>query len=288
MDGPMTDDKHIIQLKNITVTGLRDGFFYLDGGAMFGVVPKVLWQKLMPADADNRIKLGLNSLLVQTPSANVLIETGIGGLLKAKYYDIYSVVREPGLMGELQKLGIKPEDIDVVINTHLHFDHCGGNTIKNEAGAIVPSFPNARYIIQKGEWEAAVSPTPRDRASYLKQNFVPLAEAGVLQLVDGDTTVTPGVDVVIAEGHTARHQCVRITDGSQTVFFLGDLVPTSAHVGLPYIMSYDLFPLDTLQTKERLYEKVSSLDWIVAFNHDPDLYFGHIRRTNQKFDFEPL
>ena len=284
----MTDNKNIIQMKNITVTGLRDGFFYLDGGAMFGVVPKVLWQKLMPADGDNRIRLGLNSLLVSTSDSLILIETGIGTILKQKYYEFYSIQREPGLMGELQKLKVKPEDIDFVINTHLHFDHCGGNTVKNADGEIVPAFPNARYIIQKGEWKAAVSPTPRDRASYLKQNFVPLEEAGLLQLVDGDTSITTGVDVVIAEGHTARHQCVRITDGHQTVFFLGDLVPTSSHVGLPYIMSYDLFPLDTLQTKERLYEKVSSRDWIVAFNHDPDLYFGHIRRTNQKFDFEPL
>ncbi|MBU1187250.1 MAG: MBL fold metallo-hydrolase [Acidobacteria bacterium] len=284
----MTDNKNIIQMKNITVTGLRDGFFYLDGGAMFGVVPKVLWQKLMPADGDNRIRLGLNSLLIRTPDALILVETGIGTILKPKYYEFYSIQREPGLMGELQKLKVKPEDIDFVINTHLHFDHCGGNTVKNADGEIVPAFPNARYIIQRGEWEAAVSPTPRDRASYLKQNFVPLEEAGVLQLIDGDTSITPGVDVVIAEGHTAHHQCVRITDGYQTVFFLGDLVPTSAHVGLPYIMSYDLFPLDTLQTKERLYEKVSSRDWIMAFNHDPDLYFGHIRRTNQKFDFEPL
>ncbi|MCJ7680898.1 MAG: MBL fold metallo-hydrolase [Candidatus Aminicenantes bacterium] len=284
----MTNNKNIIQMKDITVTGLRDGFFYLDGGAMFGVVPKVLWQKLMPADGDNRIRLGLNSLLIRTPDALILVETGIGTILKQKYYEFYSIQREPGLMGELHRLGVEPEDIDIVINTHLHFDHCGGNTVKNAHGEIVPAFPNARYIIQKGEWEAAVSPTPRDRASYLKQNFVPLAEAGVLQLIDGDTSITPGIDVVIAVGHTARHQCVRITDGDQTVFFLGDLVPTSAHVGLPYIMSYDLFPLDTLQTKERLYEKVSSRDWIVAFNHDPNLYFGHIRLMNQRFDFEPL
>jgi len=279
----MTIEKLI--LGSFTIHALRDGFFSLDGGAMFGVVPKVLWKKLIPSDKENRIRLGLNSLLVQTDKALILVETGIGTLIKKKYFEFYSVERDPGLVGEMDKLGVKPEDIDFVINTHLHFDHCGNNTYRNESGEIVPAFPNARYIIQKGEWETALNPSLRDKPSYLSDLFSPLEKAGVLQLVEGDTSIIEGINVMLTPGHTAHHQCVKIGSEGETILFLGDIVPTSAHINLPYVMSYDLYPVQTITTREKIYKKIIEDDWLVAFNHDPEHYFGRIEKTDNKYTF---
>ncbi len=282
----MTPD--CLLLGECIVSGLRDGFFFLDGGAMFGVVPKTLWEKKCPADSQNRIRLGLNSLLVKTPETIVVVETGIGPKLDHKLSGIYCIERNPGLLGALAALGIKPEDIGFVINTHLHFDHCGGNTIVNEDGRVVPAFPRARYIIQRGEWEWANHPHEREKGSYLADNFRPLAEYGLLDLVDGDATVTPGIDVMLAPGHTARHQCVRVRSGGKTLVYLGDLVPTSMHIRLAYGMSYDLQPLENLESKKKLYEQAIAEDWILAFVHDPVHYFGKVKKTKFKFEFQPL
>lgn len=282
----MTFDR--LALGSFRINGLRDGFFRLDGGAMFGVVPKTLWERIYPADDKNRIRLGLNSLLVQSGDFNLIIDTGIGSHFDSKLSGLYTVDNEPGLIAALEKVGLKPEDIDIVINTHLHFDHCGGNTIVSEGRDILPTFSRARYIIQKGEWESALRPNARDRASYLEQYFVPLKEGGQLQLVEGDTEISEGLEVVLASGHTAHHQCVKIESEGQTLFFLGDMVPTSGHVGLPYIMSYDLFPLETMKNKERFYQQAIEEDWTVAFNHDPEYFFGKITQKNRKYDFQPL
>lgn len=282
----MTVDK--LRLGDFDVHGLRDGFFHLDGGAMFGVVPRTLWEKRFRPDAQNRIRLALNSILVRTPRDIVLVETGIGPKVDQKFTDIYRVERQPGLLASLGHLGFAPEDITVVINTHLHFDHCGGNTLRDEGGRVVPAFPRARYYIQKGEWESALHPNEREKSSYLAENFLPLKEFGQLELVDGTKEVTAGVEVVVAPGHTARHQGVKVHSAGQTLFYLGDLVPTSAHVGLPYIMSYDLFPLDTLETRKKLYEQAIAENWVLAFVHDPVHYFGKVRRKNGKYEFVPL
>lgn len=282
----MTSDR--LRLGDYDIYGLRDGFFYLDGGAMFGVVPKTLWEKKCPADAQNRIRLALNSLLIETPAALVLVETGIGSKLDRKFQDIYCVEQNPGLLGSLARLGFAPEEIDFVINTHLHFDHCGGNTIRDEKGAVVPAFPRARYIIQKGEWEWAMNPHEREKGSYQAENFRPLADFGLLRLVDGDAPVTEGVEVMLAPGHTARHQCVKVVSGGKTLVYLGDLVPTSAHIGLAYGMSYDLHPLENLENKRKLYSQAVAEDWILAFVHDPVRYFGRVGKVNQKFEFRPL
>ena len=255
---------------------------------MFGVVPKILWEKKLPADEKNRIKLGLNSILIKTEKELILIETGIGGDLDPKFYDYYSVERKPGLVHSLEKLGYQAEDINFVINTHLHFDHCGGNTYKDRKGEDVPTFPKARYIIQKGEWEYAFNPSERDKPSYLEQNFLPLERHGLLQLVDGDKEISEGVEVIVVPGHTSRHQCVKVSSGEKVLFFLGDLVPTSAHVGLSYIMSYDLSPQETLENKKRYFEQAIEEDWILAFNHDPEHFFGKVRKANDKYTFEPL
>ncbi len=277
-----------LKLGEFEIFGLREGYFSLDGGAMFGVVPKTLWEKKYPADAANRIRLALNSILIRTPAALVLVETGIGTKTDQKFSGLYCVQIEPGLVASLAGAGFKPEDVDFVINTHLHFDHCGGNTFRTETGEVRPTFPRARYIIQKGEWESARFPNEREKSSYIKDNFLPLEESGQLDLVEGNRQIVDGVEVVVAPGHTARHQCVRVFSAGQTLCYLGDLVPTSAHVGLAYIMSYDLFPLETLETRKRIYEQAIGEDWIVAFVHDPVHFFGKIRRNNGKFVFQPL
>lgn len=282
----MTIDR--ISLGQFEISGLRDGFFFLDGGAMFGVVPKTLWEKKFPADEKNRIKLALNSILIKTAKELILVETGIGGDLDPKFYDYYSVERKPGLVLSLEKLGYQAEDIDLVVNTHLHFDHCGGNTSKNEKGEDAPTFPKSRYIIQKGEWEDALHPSERDKASYLKQNFLPLEKYGLLQLVDGNKEISEGVEVIVVPGHTSRHQCLKVSTGGKVFFFLGDLVPTSAHVGLSYIMSYDLFPRQTLENKREYFEQAIEEDWILALNHDPEHFFGKVKKVNNKYTFEPL
>jgi len=279
----MTSDK--ISLGQFTVYGLRDGYFYLDGGSMFGVVPKVLWEKIYTPDEKNRIQMGLNSLLIQTDQALILVETGIGTLLDPKFSQYYSVEQNVGLLGELKNLGFEAGDIDIVINTHLHFDHCGGNTHRNERGEFVPTYPKARYVIQRGEWDYALHPCYRDKPSYMSENFVPLERHGLLRLVDGDAEITQGVEVVLAPGHTSRHQCVKITSEGEILFFLGDMVPMSGHVGLSYIMSYDLFPLETLENKMRHFEEAVAEDWIVAFVHDPQFFFGRIGKRDDKYVF---
>ncbi len=269
------------------IYGLRDGFFCLDGGAMFGVVPKTLWEKKYPADGHNRIRLGLNSILIRSEDNTVLVETGIGTHLDSKYNDLYSLDIHPGLVDALNDASLQREDIDYVINTHLHFDHCGGNTFIDSNGAIIPTFPQAKYVVQKGEWESACHPTPRDKSSYLEKYFRPLEEHKKLQLVEGDTQIIEGVEVLLTPGHTAFHQCVKIESEGQVLFFLGDLVPTSGHVGLPYVMSYDLFPLETMQNKEKFYKLALEEDWTMAFNHDPDLFFGKIEKKDDKYIFLP-
>jgi glyoxylase-like metal-dependent hydrolase (beta-lactamase superfamily II) len=277
-----------ISIGKFIVHGLRDGFFYLDGGAMFGVVPRVLWEKVYKPDSLNRIKLGLNSILIDTSEKVVLVDTGIGENLKKKAYEYYSVEQKPGLVGELKQKGYSPEDIDYVINTHLHFDHCGGNTARNEKGELVPTFPNAKYVIQRGEWEKAVDPGARDRPSYDKNSFLPLKQQGKLSLVEGNSEVIRGVQVVLAEGHTLFHQIVKVESQGEILYFLGDLIPTSSHVNLPYVMSYDLYPVKTLESKEKFLQQAVKKNWIVALNHDPEYFFGTILKSEKKFLFSPL
>ncbi len=282
----MTPDS--LSLGSFKIHGVRDGFFWLDGGSMFGVVPKVLWQRIYPADGDNRIRLGLNSILIDTGKERLLIDTGIGPDLKRRLREFYSVEREPGLPEALEPIGYSAGDIDYVINTHLHFDHCGGNTYRSESGDFVPTFPKAAYVIQKCEWENGLNPSSRDKPSYFDTYFLPLQEHGQLRLVEGDSEIVPGVEVVMATGHTSGHQCVKVHSQGRILCFLGDMVPTSGHVGLPYIMSYDLFPQETMENKLRFFEQAMAEDWIVAYNHDPDRFFGRIAQKDGKFVPEDL
>lgn len=276
-----------LTIGHFQIYGLRDGFFSLDGGAMFGVIPKTLWEKKYPADELNRIRLGLNSLLIRTEEINVLVDTGIGTHPDSKFNDMYSLELKPGLVDALKDIGLEREDIDYVINTHLHFDHCGGNTFIDSGGEIVPTFPHADYIVQKGEWESTFNPTPRDKSSYLTKYFRPIKEHNQLHLVEGDTQIIEGIEVLLTPGHTAFHQCVKIEFEGQVVFFLGDMVPTSAHAGLPYVMSYDLFPLTTIKNKEKFYKLAIEGNWTMAFNHDPEFFFGKIEKRDGKYTFNP-
>jgi glyoxylase-like metal-dependent hydrolase (beta-lactamase superfamily II) len=265
---------------------ISDGRLLLDGGAMFGVIPRTLWERKMPPDARHRITLGMNCLLVRTAGKRIVIETGAGDKLDPKLREIYGLDGSH-LTDGLQKYGVRPDEIDIVINTHLHFDHCGGNT-RLENGKLVPAFPNAKYIVQKGEFEHALRPNERDRASYFPENFAPLQTAGVLPLVEGDIEVAPGVQLIRAPGHTADMQCVKLTGGGKTAFLFADLVPTTAHLPLPWIMGYDLYPMTTLENKKRWIPHVVREGWLALFAHDARVPAAYLRDRNGKWEAEPV
>jgi glyoxylase-like metal-dependent hydrolase (beta-lactamase superfamily II) len=241
----------LIALGDVRVHLLHDGGFALDGGALFGVVPRVLWEKHDPPDDKNRVSLALNVALVETGGRRVLVDTGIGDSWGERETRMYKIDRSRTLLGSLAALGLRPEDIDVVVNTHLHFDHAGGNTRLLD-GKVVPAFPRARYVVQAGEWHDATHPHERNRAAYLDGSFVPLAEAGQLALVEGDVDVAPGVRAVRVGGHTAHHQIVVIEGGGRHLVIPTDLVPTTSHLPLAWVTGYDLFPVESLEAPSTL------------------------------------
>jgi len=276
-----------VTIGDVEIIRLLDGTFRVDGGAMFGVVPRTLWAKRIAPDAENRITLALNCFLIRTPEATVLVDTGVGPDVDRRYAQFYSFEREPGLAGLLAGLGLVPDDIDIVVNSHLHFDHCGGNTLRTAEGRWAPAFPRARYVVQRGEWEQALHPVERDKPSYFPARLKALGEAGVLSLAEGDSTVAKGVEVVLIPGHTAFHQGLKLAAGGRTFFFLGDAVPTAAHLDLPYIMSYDLYPVETYNNKKALLERAAEEGWILGFSHDLRHPIGALRRAGRRLDFVP-
>lgn len=257
---------------------LIDGRFRLDGGAMFGVVPKVLWEKCCAADDLNRIPLSVTCLLIRARGKNILVDTGLGSKEDDKFQRMFAVERTSTLLDSLKPLGLGPEDIHMVINTHLHFDHAGGNTIKDKNGAIVPAFPKARYFIQQGEFEDAARANERTKASYRQDNFAPIAHVNQWEFLHGDTELFPGVTAVVTAGHTRCHQGVKIESEGQTAFYLGDLIPTVSHLPLPYIMGYDLFPIQTLETKRWVLDRAFEEKWLLLFEHDPLIQAGHVSK----------
>jgi glyoxylase-like metal-dependent hydrolase (beta-lactamase superfamily II) len=256
---------------------VTDGRFRLDGGAMFGVVPKVLWEKCCQPDEQNRISLGLNCLLIRTGRKNILVDTGLGDKEDAEFQEMFAVERIPTLRDSLKMQGLQPEDIHMVVNTHLHFDHAGGNTVR-ENGAIVPTFPRAKYFVQRGEYEDAARANERTRASYRRENFTPVAHVDQWEFMDGETELVPGVSVVVTEGHTRHHQSIKIESEGQIAFYLGDLIPTVSHLPLPYIMGYDLYPLQTLETKRWVLDRALNENWLLVFEHDPRVLMGRVRK----------
>lgn len=273
-----------LEVGRLRVTVLNDGYQRLDGGAMFGVVPKPLWERKTVPDKRNRIRLALRCLLVETTTGPVVVDTGIGPkeeVRDPKFCDIYGVEREGGLVAELAALGVGLEDVRVVANTHLHFDHCGGNTSLDGRGNVVPTFPNARYRIVRGEWEDALRANERNRASYRPDNFLPLAGTGRLELVEPGAEIAPGVRFEPAPGHTRCHQGVRVEDDGDVALFCADLVPTVAHLPYPYIMAYDLYPLETLASKKRLLPLAAREDWRLILEHEPVSPVGRLREDER-------
>ncbi len=257
-----------MRLGDIEFQLLTDGTIRLDGGAMFGVIPKPLWERKSTADDRNRVLLAMNIVLIRAAGKWILVETGAGDKWNAKQTQIYAYEKAPRLLDKLAALDLPPEKIDIVINTHLHFDHCGWNT-RMVNGKPRPTFPNAIYVTQRGELEHALAPSERDRASYLAENFAPIRDAGQWQLLDGDQEIVPGVNVVVVPGHTRNMQCVLLTGGGKTVFLPADLTPTTAHLPLAWTMGFDLYPLETVENKKKWLPRAAREGWTVVFAHDP-------------------
>jgi len=266
---------------------LDGGNFWLDGGAMFGVVPKVFWEKKSPPDEKNRIRMRANSLIVRAGRKNIIIETGNGTKWDAKQRTIYGVQEGDPLMDSLAKLGVKPDQIDLVINTHLHFDHAGGNTRMVE-NRVLPTFRRARYVVQRSELEHAMNPTERDRASYFPENFAPISKEGLWDLAEGSKEILPGISVERISGHNADIQAVTVYGGGRTLAFVADLLPTRHHIPLPWIMAYDLYPLQTLETKRQWIPRIVSGGWVVVFGHDPDIAAATLHEHDGKIEIEPV
>lgn len=269
----------------MSVSTVLAGRIRLDGGAMFGVVPKPLWERRIPADERNRISLAMRCLLVETDGRRILIDTGIGNKESEKFRGIYGVANEgrpTRLENELRELGVAPEEIDTVLLTHLHFDHAGGATVREPDGAVRPAFPNATYLVRRGEWEFAHQDNERIQASYLAHNMDPLEQAGVVEFLDGDAEVAPGVRTIRTAGHTPHHQSVLIEAGDTTLLYLADLVPTSAHVPLPWIMGYDVEPLVTLEVKREWLTRAGQEGWALVFEHDPVVAYGWARPGGER------
>jgi glyoxylase-like metal-dependent hydrolase (beta-lactamase superfamily II) len=283
------------QVGDLRVHALQAGLQQLDGGAMFGVVPKTLWERKIPADARNRIPLGMRCLLIEHPDALVLIDTGAGNKETEKFYGIYGIENSPigdtgptQLESALAQAGFSPDDVTVVIDSHLHFDHAGGNTRRGASGAPELSFPNAHYIVRRGEWDWAHRTNERTSASYFPHNFDPLLAAGRLELVDSDAEVLRGVSLRKTPGHTPHHQGVLIESGTERMFYLADLAPTTSHVPLPWIMGYDVEPLVTLESKRALWAEAARERWTMVFEHDSINAFGRIVGDGKGYACEVL
>ena len=282
----LSGEERSLKLGDLEFHILVDGHVGLDGGAMFGVIPKPMWEKKAAPDARNRIKLAMNCLLIRAGGKRILVETGAGDKFNAKFRDIYAL-EGPHLTGRLRDYGLKPEDIDIVVNTHLHFDHCSGNT-RIENGKAVPAFPNARYIVHRSELDHAKNPTERDRASYFPDNFMPVEAAGQWQLGGDEVEVSPGVDLISVSGHIARMYCVKLTGGGKTAFLFADLIPMTPHLGLAWIMGYDLYPMQTLENKKKWIPKVGSEGWLALFGHDPNVPAAYLRERDGQWEAEPV
>jgi methylmalonyl-CoA epimerase len=284
---PQPERPQTIRLGEVDIVTVSDGFFYLDGGAMFGVVPKTFWEKKAPPDDRNRIRMAMRCLLVRGPRT-MLVDAGSGDKMTAKQAEIYRLERDYNLQHSLPAAGVAPDAIDVVLATHLHFDHAGGFTERAADGAVRPRFPRAQYIIRRGEFEDAMNPNERTRGSYFPENYQPLADHRVLQLVDDDVTIMPGVRVRRTGGHTMHHQMVLIESAGKTAVFAADLLPTAAHLPEVWVMGYDLFPLDTLNFKRAFLREAIEREYLIIFEHDPEIAAGYIRERDGKRYVEPV
>lgn len=278
-------------LGHLRIHLLDAGLQRLDGGAMFGVVPKPLWERRIPADERNRIPLAMRCVLVEAPEALVLLDTGAGHKEDERFRDIYGLENEgrpTRLEDSLRVAGFEPEDVDLVVDTHLHFDHAGGNTVRDASGRIQPAFPNATYVMAEGELAWSRSRNPRVRASYLPDNFEPLVESGRVRTVADGAAITAGIQFVHTPGHTPHHQSVLLDGEGVRACFLADVCPTTAHVPLPWIMGYDVEPLVTLDAKQALWERALEEDWTLLFEHDPVVGRARLQHDDGRWSAQPL
>ena len=273
-----------MRLGGFELKAVDSGHFRLDGGAMFGVVPRVLWEKTDPADENNRISMQMRALYVEYGGHRLLIDSGAGTKLSEKMLRNYQIECLP-FREAVENHGIDPDSITDVIATHLHFDHAGGYTYYGDKGEIKLSFPDAVHYIQKRQWEAALNPNEKDRASYFPENFVEIENLGELKLLEGESEIFPGVKVIPVDGHTAGQQVVLVETDEGSLLYCGDLIPLASHVNLPYIMSYDHFPLKTLEEKKELLGRAANENWILFFEHDPKIAACRVKK-NEKGKFE--
>jgi len=259
------------------LTSLSDGIHHLDGGAYFSVVPKTLWSKKLPPDENNRVPSGLNSVLIRTGDRNVLIETGIGNKLPEKMAQIYG--QPAKLLDSLHAVGLAPEDVDIVINSHLHFDHCGWNTIRQN-GSVRATFPNAKYYVQEGEWQHAHE-DQRDSVSFFTENYDPLVESGQMQLLRGSAEIVPGISVEVYPGHTRDMQAIYVRGGGKTACYISDLIPTSSHLDLYWLMSFDLYPVQSVESRKRFYSRALPENWLVMFTHDHQIPWAYLQKDER-------
>ena len=268
---------------------IPDTEFHLDGGAMFGMIPRNLWSQVCPPDEQNRIRMNMNCVFIDTGKEKILIETGIGDKWTPKFVSMYGIERKQTLAESLkQRAGVDAADVTIVINTHLHFDHAGGNTTLDEQGKAVPVFSKARYLVTQSELEHANQPSERDRASYLPENWLPLVELNQLEGKDSNYEVVPGLRMETWPGHNHSMQCWRLTSGSQTMFGFADLVPMRAHVKYPWIMGYDLYPTETLESKKKLLPQAASEGWLCVFYHDPEAPVCRLENKQDKITALPI
>ncbi|HET7769553.1 MAG TPA: MBL fold metallo-hydrolase [Chloroflexota bacterium] len=276
-----------VRIGEATVTLARDGYFRLDGGAMFGIVPRLVWEQRCPPDAQHRIGMAFNGMLVEVAGRRVLIDPGLGARYDARFAERFAVEQPPTVLEELAAIGVGPEQIDVVIATHLHWDHAGAFT-RLEGTRVVPTFPRAMHVVQRRQWEDASNPHERNRASYRQDDFEPVMAAGLVRLMDGDAEVAPGVWVHEVGGHAAGMQLVRVESGGETFLHLADLVPMRHHVQYPWIMGYDLYPVETLAQKKVWLTRAIEGKWIVGLVHDPEAPFGRIELKDGRPALVPL
>ncbi len=274
-----------MKIGKYSVSTLETGTLGIDGGAMFGVVPKPLWERTNPADEQNRITLSGRVLLIENGQKKIIVDTGTGIGWREKFANIFRIEHQSGsLYSSLEKRGIKPEEITDVIITHLHFDHVGGAVIFDEEGNTSPAFPNAKYHINKKQFEWAKNPSRRDRASYFENRFMPMYKTGQYEFHEGDFRLDEEVELLEINGHTPGQQLVKVSDGENTILYCADLIPTAGHVPLPFIMGFDLFPLTTLEEKLRFLPKAVEEKWLLVFEHDPENVAVTVKKT-EKNDF---
>jgi glyoxylase-like metal-dependent hydrolase (beta-lactamase superfamily II) len=274
-----------ISLGDFELTMISDGHYVADGGAFFGVVPKTLWERKVKADELNRIKVSCNSVVVRTGERTVLIETGIGTKLSDKMKTIFQT--EEKLLENLNVIGTAPEDIDIVINSHLHFDHCGWNTVYQN-GSAVATFPKAKYYAPEGEWRHGVLQLERDRVSYISDNYDPLIRSGQMQLLKGDCEIVPGISVAVYPGHTRNMMAVFLRSGGKTACYISDLIPSTWHLDVTWVMAYDLFPLETIENRKRYYSRAVPERWLTIFTHDPEIPWVYPAFEGNKIVAQPV